>query len=458
MKTNSGVPPHDKMLENALLAGVIHFPDEYQKIETYISSGHVFYQTKAKKLWKLIGIMKRDGEQITMPTVCASITPEDESDGLTNYYIAEITSDIPLQSSIEHYARKVYEKHLLREVINATHKIQQKAYDNKANTYDEIISAHTYLSELMSFKPGQLFSIQNEMDETVESIQDDESKLIKTGFDGLDVFAGGLTRGEITIIGGRPGHGKTTFLVNLLANLIGAGHKCVLFNRELPNSELLKKLIALESGKLSYAMIRKGIYSEPGILELERIKKYIVKKYNKNMLRMFDNIRDFGKSSAEVKRFKPDVILDDYIQLINPTKQIEQRRLQLESLVNDYKWLAKEHKAVVVLASQLNRGLEMRSSSSKPQLSDLAESGAIEQVAENVFFTYYDYKINGNADKGKNIITIVARKVRYGETGETDLGFDGDKARLYNSVEALQEDMANSMKVEKNEKEGLIPF
>ena len=203
-------------------------------------------------------------------------------------------------------------------------------------------------------------------------------------------------------------------------------------------------------------MIRKGIYDEVGIIELERIKQYIVEKYNKNMLRMFDNIRDFAKSSAEVKRFKPDVILDDYIQLINPTKQIEQRRLQLESLVNDYKWLAKETKAVVVLASQLNRGLEMRSSTSKPQLSDLAESGAIEQVAENVFFTYYDYKINGNANKGKNVITIVARKVRYGETGEIDLGFDGDKARFYNSVEALQEDIAREMKVKKYEEK--LPF
>ena len=453
MKTNSGVPPHDKMLENALLAGVIHFPDEYQKIETYISSGHVFYQTKAKKLWKLIGIMKRDGEQITMPTVCASITPEDESDGLTNYYIAEITSDIPLQSSIEHYARKVYEKHLLREVINATHKIQQKAYDNKANTYDEIISAHTYLSELMSFKPGQLFSIQNEMDETVESIQDDESKLIKTGFDGLDVFAGGLTRGEITIIGGRPGHGKTTFMINLLANMVGRGYKCILFNRELPNSELLKKLIALESGKLSYSMIRKGIFDKTGIEELERTKKFIIKKYNSKMLRMFDNIRDFAKASAEVKKFQPDVILDDYIQLISPTREIEQRRLQLESLVNDYKWLAKENKCVVVLASQLNRSLEMRSTAAKPQLSDLAESGAIEQVAENVFFTYYDYKINGNKSKGKNIISIVARKVRYGETGECDLGFNGDKARFYNNVEDLTEDLKREMKNEED-----LPF
>ena len=458
MLKDANVPPHDEMLENALLGGVISYPKEFSRIEGYVSDGSIFYLNKSKALWKLIKRMIMDGEEISMPTVSASLSASDKQLGLTPYYVSGITTDIPMVSSLESYASKIYEQHLLREIINSTTTIQQSAYDNKVSAYEDIVHAHTHLGELISFKPSQGFSIESEMSETISSIKDTDSKLIKTGFDGIDGLAGGLTRGEITIIGGRPGHGKTTFLVNLLANLIGAGHKCVLFNRELPNSELLKKLIALESGKLSYAMIRKGIYSESGIVELERIKKFIVKKYNKNMLRMFDNIRDFGKSSAEVKRFKPDVILDDYIQLINPTKQIEQRRLQLESLVNDYKWLAKEHKAVVVLASQLNRGLEMRSASSKPQLSDLAESGAIEQVAENVFFTYYDYKINGNANKGKNIITIVARKVRYGETGETDLGFDGDKARFYNSVEALQEDMANAMKVEKNEKEGLIPF
>ena len=203
-------------------------------------------------------------------------------------------------------------------------------------------------------------------------------------------------------------------------------------------------------------MIRKGIYNATGVIELERVKQHIVEKYSSEKLRMFDDIRDFAKSSAEVKRFKPDIILDDYIQLINPPKAIDQRRLQLEALVNDYKWLAKENKAVVVLASQLNRALETRSVVTKPQLSDLAESGAIEQVAENVFFTYYDYKINGNADKGKNSITIVARKVRYGETGEVDLGCDGDKARFYNSVDALQEDMKRQMKARKDEE--TLPF
>ena len=291
------------------------------------------------------------------------------------------------------------------------------------------------------------------MDETVDMVKDDESRLVKTGFDGLDTFAGGLTRGEITIIGGRPGHGKTTFMVNLLANMVGHGYKCILFNRELPNSELLKKLIALESGKLSYSMVRKGIFDKSGVAELERTKQFIIEKYNSDKLRMFDNIRDFAKASAEVKKFQPDIILDDYIQLISPTKEIEQRRLQLESLVNDYKWLAKQNKCVVVLASQLNRALETRSINAKPQLSDLAESGAIEQVAENVFFTYYDYKINGNQSKGKNVITLVARKVRYGETGECDLGFNGDKARFYNSLDDLTNDMKEEMKHEES-----LPF
>ena len=456
MADDVNVPPHDETLENALLGGVISYPNEFSKIEAYISDGSIFYQNKAKSLWRILKKMKMDNEEISLPTVSASLSSRDKQIGLTSYYISGLAVDIPLESSLEAYAQKIYEQHLLREIINSTHTIQQSAYDNKISAYDEIVHAHAHLGELISFKPSQGFDIETEMSDTIDSIRDEESKLIHTGFDGLDALAGGLTRGEVTVIGGRPGHGKTTFLINLLANMIGAGYKCVMFNRELPNSELLKKLIALESGKLSYSMIRKGIYDDTGVIELERIKQFIVEKYNKNKFRMFDNLRDFAKSSAEVKRFKPDVVLDDYIQLINPTKMVDQRRLQLEALVNDYKWLAKEHKAVVVLASQLNRGLEMRSSTSKPQLSDLAESGAIEQVAENVFFTYYDYKINGNANKGKNIITIVARKVRYGETGEIDLGFDGDKARFYNSVEALQEDMAKEMKVEKHDDK--LPF
>jgi replicative DNA helicase len=246
-----------------------------------------------------------------------------------------------------------------------------------------------------------------------------------------------LTRGEITIVGGRPGHGKTTVLINILANVLQSGHKAMFFSRELPNSELLKKIICLESQELSYSMVRKNVFNNNDLQEVNRTLEFIKRKYSGDKFLMFDNIRDFSVSASEVKKFKPDVIFDDYIQLISYEGKEDQRRLQIEQLVNDYKWLAKETGAVVVLASQLNRGIEYRGKTFEPQLSDLAESGAIEQVAENVFFTYYDYKVQGEKGKGKNVLTISAGKVRYGDSGSVDLGYQGNKCKIFNSIEEM---------------------
>ena len=169
---------------------------------------------------------------------------------------------------------------------------------------------------------------------------------------------------------------------------------------------------------------------------------------------MFDNIKDFAKSAVEIKKFQPDVIIDDYIQLITPSGKEEQRRLQLERLVNDYKWVAKEHQCAVILASQLNRGIESRDKAI-PRLSDLAESGAIEQVAENVFFIYYEHKVKPNPAK-KNMITLHAAKVRYGETGQTDMGYDGDKSKMFDSHDEFLETQRNPQPIEEDDEK--LPF
>jgi replicative DNA helicase len=97
-------------------------------------------------------------------------------------------------------------------------------------------------------------------------------------------------------------------------------------------------------------------------------------------------------------------------------------------------------KASVVLASQLNRNVEYRGNGGRPQLSDLAESGAIEQVAENVLFVYYEYKVNPKSDLGRNVITLCARKVRYGQTGDINLGYKGDKCKVYNNEQELEQE------------------
>ena len=322
--------------------------------------------------------------------------------------------------------------------------------DNKLDALDTLVAAHTSIGELINLRPDSTFDINEALGDAIESIQNTEKLLVKTGFKNIDDFAGGLTRGEITIIGGRPGHGKSTMLLNLLSNVLTSDKKVLLFNRELTNVEVLKKLIAIESGKLSYTMIRQGMYDIGQLQELDRVREYIAKKYNPKKFRMYDQIRDFPASATEIKKFKPDVIFDDYIQLITPTGKEDQRRLQLERIVNDYKWIAKEYNCVVILASQLNRALETRGNP-RPQLSDLAESGAIEQVAENVFFVYYTYKIDQKPEN-KNQITLVAAKVRYGETGTAQMAYDGDKCKMYNS----EEDFLNRNKVEKKQSENLF--
>jgi replicative DNA helicase len=226
-------------------------------------------------------------------------------------------------------------------------------------------------------------------------------------------------------------------MLNILSNCIHQGLRVLLINREMTNVEMLKKLIALESGKISYGVIRRGVYDTITLAEVESTRKRIEELYSSDKFMMFDNLRDFTSASSQVKKFKPDVVFDDYIQLIKPNEKIDQRRLQLEEIVHGYKWVAKTNNCVVVLLSQLNRMLETRAG--YPKLSDLAESGSIEQVAENVFFVYYDYKIKlENSKLGKNVIELVASKVRYGNSGVARLGYNGDKVKIYNSIEDME--------------------
>ena len=429
--------PNDATIELAVVGAVILYPSKFNDIAKYIVSDEVWYDSRCKVLWNVLAGMIRRREHVDLMTVTSTLDEGDHIQGVDNIFLVDCTEGTGTKSTIEVYAKKIYEKYLLRLVIESAKEIEEKAMDNKIDALDVLVSAHTNIGELISLRPDSTFDINEALGDAIESIRNTDKLLVKTGFVNVDKFAGGLTRGEITIVGGRPGHGKSTMLLNLLSNILAEKRKVLLFNRELTNVEVLKKLLALESGRLSYTMIRQGIYETEQLQELDRVRDYIAKKYDPKHFRMYDQIRDFPASATEIKKFKPDVIFDDYIQLITPTGKEDQRRLQLERIVNDYKWIAKEYNCVVILASQLNRALETRGNP-KPQLSDLAESGAIEQVAENVFFVYYPYKVPATAKpENKNQLVLVAAKVRYGETGAIQMAYDGDKCKMYNNEDDL---------------------
>jgi len=427
----------DETTENVVLGGLILNPNEYNTVAQYIPELEVFSQKKAIALWIKVSKMIRKGDHVDTLTICASLTSDEVMGGLSKGYVVDCTTDACGQAMLEIYAQKIYEKYLLRKIVDESQNIKSGVVNHGQDVYELITSTHTLMGELLRVRPGDKFDIENLLDNTAKTMKDGATRMIKTGYRKIDAFAGGLTRGEISIVGGRPGHGKTTFLVNLLTSLIKGGYKVAMFNRELPNTEVIKKMLCIEMPKLEYRDVRHGVLNDTTIKLLKEAREIITEKYSEDKFIMFDNIRDFPKTASEVKKFNPDVIIDDYIQLVTPTGKEDARRLQLERICNDYKWLAKENDCAVVIASQLNRYLETRGGEAKrPQLSDLAESGAIEQVAENVFFVYYPYKMDP-ATHCKNEIRLVASKVRYGETGEVVLGYHGDICTIYDELPVI---------------------
>lgn len=417
--------------EKAVLNCLMNNPSAIHDVDGYINK-NIFYDKLNSRVYEIISEMVRTNEPVDLVTMITKVSLKDVQDGVTQDYLIDIyTNNQATPSNIKYYARQVYEKYLQRKVVENCTNIYNSAMESGEDVYELMTDTYDTMGRLIECRPTATISMESVLDDTIKSIENSDVNIIKTGFTKLDDLSGGMTRGEITILGGRPGHGKTTTMLNVIKACVDSGLKVMVVNREMTNIEMLKKLMVLESGQLSYLNVRRGLICDlETSAEINRIKGVIVEKYSEEKFAMFDNLTTFEQSSAEARRFKPDIIFDDYIQLISSNQKFDQRRFQLEKLVNDYKWLVKSLNCCGFLLSQLNRGIEHRGDG-RPKLSDIAESGAIEQVAENVFFVYYDYKINGMASKfGANKIEVVGSKVRYGNSGNVVLNYTGDKVKL----------------------------
>ena len=436
------IMPSNTEMEEALLGCLISNPEVFNKCEEYLSDKEVWYDKYHGELWDILTSMKRKGEPIDLLTVTSNLSKEMLSGKYNKFWITGLIDQSYMPSNVQTYAKKLYEQHLYRKTVETAREISDKAYAGNSEVYEMLADTHTLIGNLIELQPSLGFDMGQVLIDSLTELEDKTPKQIKSGWKDIDVYGGGFTRGEVSIIGGRPGHGKTTMLINLLSNFIHAGYKVCMFNRELSIGEVIKKIACLESGKLSYKMIRNTQYDKDGLDEIRKTYAIMKELYSKEKFIMFDKVKTYKQSALEVKKFKPDIVIDDYIQLIqadgNGSVFDGSRRLQIETICNEYKWLAKAQNCVVIVASQLNRALEYRkgqNATAVPLLSDLAESGAIEQIAENVIFSHYEYKFSteqsDSVDVSPHKIKAVLAKVRYGETGSHILGFDGDKCKIY---------------------------
>jgi replicative DNA helicase len=433
--------PHSTEAEEAIIGSILLEGNSiFEKCNGWIRDSDAFYHTKHKLIWEAFEYMHRSGEMIDTVTVLQNIKDNDninENDGLNAYYISGLPQQVPTTANVEHYSRIVWEKFIKREAIKSAHKLYNTSLDRQEEKAEELLYEHARLiNELMEIAPSKKKEIGDIVNDTVDTLKTGKN-IIKFGYKPLDNIAGGMTRKEITVIGGRPGHGKTTLTTNLARSLLNQGYKVMLFNREMSNAEMIKKFFVMESEGLSYEDLRVGDI-EKGRIEVIEMMADELKEKLKNLI-MYDDIRTLSDAIREIQREKPDVIIDDYIQLVKvENKRNKDRRFEIEEILTEYKWVCKKENCSAILVSQLNREIEKRLEP-RPKMSDFSESGAIEQTAETALFVFYGYNFD-DEKYDKHMIEVICDKARYGKIGSYVMGFNGSKCRFYEHIETAREE------------------
>ncbi|MAH44534.1 hypothetical protein CMI37_01820 [Candidatus Pacearchaeota archaeon] len=418
------LPPSNKEAEEAVLGCLILEGEPiYEKVSAWIREDEAFYYKDTKRIWQTICELFQEREPIDTVTVCAKVKEKFPESKLA-YFITSLIDEIPTTANVEAYARIVWEKYIQRQTARSAQKLYSTSFNDNKKTHAMLEKHSRLVEELRSIQPSKKRDINIVIDEASKYVKTG-TNIIPFGLFCLDAPAGGMTRKEVTVLGGRPGHGKTTLIVNVIRCLIEQDYKVMLFNREMSNAETMKKLIVMESNGMSYDSVRRGKLTKEAEDEFDRTSEIIRKKYSK--LLMFDDVRTLDEAMIEINRYKPDVILDDYIQLITMPDNLE-RRFQLERIMHEYKWVCKKCNSSAVLVSQLNRDIERRQDP-RPRMSDYSESGVIEQTAETAMFIFYPY--NFNDENSPYEVEIISAKTRYGRIGSYLLGFNGDRCKFY---------------------------
>ena len=423
--------PHSLEAERLVLGQALVDNTVIDQISQYIPEEQVFYNSNHQEIWKCMLHLHREGASVIDPITVLTKMPKDIGLDSPGYYLTGLMEEVATTANAEHYAKLIYEKWLLRKVVRKSNKINNVMDLDGDGAYQALQRLNREIEDILNLRIREDFSLDSLIDDTVKHMTVTDN-IIPFGYKPLDDLTGGMTKGEITVVAGRPGHFKSTMTINIVSNLLNRGMKVLVLNREMSNVEMMKKLMIIESKNLSYHTMRMGNFNEKDKKDLELAKNTITEKY-KNLI-MYDDVFDIDRAMREVRKHRPDVVVDDYIGLIDVIG-VEDNRLRIDNIMKQYKRAAKTYDMAAILVSQLNRACEDRSNK-RPILRDLRDSGSIEQDAEMILFMYYDWRYNyQDSMVGEHGIEVVLGKNRYGKTGSKVLGVVGDRCKILNSPE-----------------------
>ena len=433
------VQPHSDEAEQAVLGSMLSDKSAVNKaFEKKLSSEH-FYKGAHSLIFSAMAKLDKENQPIDTVSVVDTLTKSKDLDKVGGaYYISGLIEVVPTTAHIDRYIKIVIEKSVLRNLIYLANDISKEAYDDRQEVDDilETVQKSIFGITQDRLKKGfeKIDPVLHETFEKIDMIASHKGSVIgvPSGFSDLDVKTTGFQKGDLIIIAGRPGMGKTSFALNMMRNAaIDSNKKIGFFSLEMANDQLAMRLLCAEA-RVDSNLVRQGNLPKSQYKNLS----LAVGPLSKADIYLDDTpALSILELRAKARRLKNDVdadmIIVDYLQLMEGPKGLESRQQEIATISRSMKALAKELDVPIVALSQLSRAVENRTGSKRPQLSDLRESGAIEQDADVVIFLFRPY-VYSNEDEDDGKAELIIAKQRNGPTGIVEATYINRYTRFEN--------------------------
>ncbi|MEW6470215.1 MAG: replicative DNA helicase [Bacteroidota bacterium] len=452
------LPPQAVDLEEAVLGALMLDKDALTNVIDILQPAS-FYKEAHTRIFSAIQRLFQRSEPIDILTVTHELRKSGELEIVGGpYYITQLTNRVASAANAEYHARIIAQKHIQRELIRISTDTIKNAYEDTSDIFDLLDKAE---KDLFTIVEGNIRKNYDKMSTLIrgaiaEIEKARESKTgvtgVESGFTALDRYTSGWQRSDLIIVAARPAMGKTALVLSLARNAaVDFNRPVAVFSLEMSSLQLVNRLIASES-ELSAEKLRKGQLEEH---EFQQLNSKITRLAEAPIFIDDTPALTIFELRAKARRLKQQhnisLIIVDYLQLMHAGSDVKSgnREQEISTISRSLKSIAKELDIPIIALSQLSRAVEVRGGTKKPQLSDLRESGAIEQDADMVIFIhrpeYYGFTEDENGNPTNGIAEIIIAKHRNGAVGSVNLRFidrlakfvDADSGESYNPAAGI---------------------
>lgn len=420
------IPPHNEEAERSVLGAAMLNKEVLFDILEEVKEDD-FYNESHKEIFRAIWELYRKNSAVDMLTVCEELKSRHSLEMVGGRaYIGTLTAGVPATANGREYAKIVAEKAIMRQMIRTSEDITEKSYEGKMATREILDYAESGIFKISQMRQKNDYTkIQDVLLENlriIDAAAQNKDKItgIPTGFHDLDEKTSGLQRSDLIIVAARPGMGKTAFALNIAQqSAVKHGTSVIIFSLEMSKEQLGQRLLAMQA-RVEMQKLKQGDLDRKdwdrvslGVDELNSSRIVIDDTPGISLMEMRNKCRRLKAEQGL------DLIVVDYLQLMSFEGKTDNRQQEISALSRNMKLLAREMNCPVILLSQLSRAPELRQDK-RPMLSDLRESGSIEQDADIVIFLYRDDYYNENTEK-PGVCEVNIAKHRSGPTDKIEL-------------------------------------